>query len=433
MTEQKTEEGRPRVLIVTPLDYEKQLNNNEQTRAEQYSGRGFPVTVLYKVMNQSARPLDMLRDTVTCRFREGSDGPVRTVGVDPFFGYFAGLKRSTDEGGSAQGGGGFSLKRLLIRLLSPLAFVRDLFVAPCFLLASLVKLRGRYDMCVGVGPWGGFIGWLLKKTGRVDFLLYLDRDFEPGLVPDRFRQSYMSFLERFAIARADLVISVGELLRALRLEQTGRTTHVIPNGVYFDRFEEARTGARDGSTLIYLGNVIAWSGVELAIRAVKLLEESHPDVRLKIVGGGQSAYVARLAALVEELGLTGRVELLGLRPPEEMGMHLASGDIGLACSEPVPFRRYACPLKVMEYMAAGLPTVVTEDTEAAAIIDGLGAGATTAYETEALAGTLARLLDDPAGRLEMGRRGIEFTSTLTWNDVVDRELELVRALRPDLV
>ena len=39
---------------------------------------------------------------------------------------------------------------------------------------------------------------------------------------------------------------------------------------------------------------------------------------------------------------------------------LARGRVGLSNSEPVPFRRYATPLKMVEYIAAGLPVLATE-------------------------------------------------------------------------
>jgi len=63
-----TERDRPPVLLVTPLDYVLQRNSVEQNHAERYAARGFPVTVLYKVMNQSPGALRMLTDSLTCRF-----------------------------------------------------------------------------------------------------------------------------------------------------------------------------------------------------------------------------------------------------------------------------------------------------------------------------------------------------------------------------
>lgn len=412
------------VLIVTPLDYRKQPNNVEHSRVEHYTKRGMTVSVLYKTMNQSSRPIDMFLDTVTCRVRREQEGPVRLISVDPFFNYFAGLRRSAEEG-SCQPSRRPSLRLLAVRLLSPLSVLRDAFFVPCFLLAALVERRAGYDLCLGIGAWGGFIGWLLRRLGRVGVLVYEDRDYEPGLVPDRLRQAYTAALERFGIRRADSVVSVGRLLARLRLEQTGREVAVIPNGVDWEKFSTARGAPKTGGRLVYVGNVIAWSGIELALAAVARLAPGRPELTLRIIGYGLPSYFERLRELVRALGIEDRVEFAGPRPPEELPELLAEADIGLANSEPVPFRIYACPLKIVEYMAAGLTVVVTEGTEAAEIVTLAQAGISVPYDADALTHELARLLDDPSRCEDMRMRGIEYARQLDWNDLLDRELELV--------
>ena len=47
---------------------------------------------------------------------------------------------------------------------------------------------------------------------------------------------------------------------------------------------------------------------------------------------------------------------------------MAESDIGLAAFPPNELMHYASPIKVFEYMAAGLPIVTTKGTEAARIV-----------------------------------------------------------------
>jgi glycosyltransferase involved in cell wall biosynthesis len=139
--------------------------------------------------------------------------------------------------------------------------------------------------------------------------------------------------------------------------------------------------------------------------------------------------VARLRAQAASLGVAERVDFLGRRPPEELPELLAGADVGLAASAPVPFRRYAAPLKVVEYMAAGLPVLATEGTEAGASVARAGAGLAVPYDAASVERALARLLGDPQLRAELGARGAEHSRGLDWRALVARELDLALAAR----
>ncbi len=418
-----------KLLIITQLDIDKMYNTVEEQHARRYARAGCDVTFLFKVLNQSSRFIHLIRDSCSLRTHLRPDSELHCITVDPFFNYFAGYRENAEVQTAATGSRP-SLRLLLIRLLSPLSVFRDLFFVPCFVLVALLSRRGPWDVCVGFGPWGGLTGWLLQRLHRTRLLVYQDRDFEPGLVPYRLRQTYTAAIERFCIKRADLVCSIGYFLAERRRRESGRTVHVIPNGVEWDKFAPARNCARSGYNLVYVGNVIEWGGLEHTIRALARIRQSHPASQLLIVGDGLPAYVAGLRFLVEDLGLRECVEFLGLRPPEELPGLLARGRIGLANSKPVAFRKYACPLKVMEYMAAGLPVIATQDTEAAKMLSRYECGVAIPYDVDALTGAVLRLFDHPARWQSMRDSGIRASAQLTWDNVVARELELITAQPP---
>ena len=414
------------VLLVTPLDFASRQNNSEHNRVEHYVRLGCRVTVLYKKGNQSLRLRDMLRDTYSCRVRSHEANGVRLVEVDPFFNYFGGVRRNT-EASAARTGKRASLRLWIVRLLSPLAVLRDVAFLPCFLLAALIKLKEPFDVCLGVGPWGGLVGWALRQLGRVRLLVYVDRDFEAGLVPDRLRRAYTERIECFGIRRADLTVCVGQLLKERRSRHGGIQIHVIPNGVDWDRFATSRNRQKRAQTLIYVGNVISWSGVETAIRALPLIRREFPRASLDVVGSGLPAYTDYLHDLAEKLGVGPRVRFLGERPREELDGLLAEADIGLENSKPVLFRRYACPIKVMEYMAAGLPVIATEATEAGDLVTRNGCGVAVSYDVEKFASAVISLLSEPQLYEVLRKSGIERSRVMTWTTLLNREVNLILA------
>lgn len=258
-------------------------------------------------------------------------------------------------------------------------------------------------------------------------MVYQDRDYEPGLVPYRLRARYTAAIERFCIRRADLVCSIGFLLAERRRRESGREVHVIPNGVDWARYAAAREAATAGHDLIYLGNVVDWAGLEYAIQALPRIREAFADARIRIIGDGLPAYMDGLKKLVNSLGLDDCVEFMGQRQPDELPALLAGGSVGLANSQPVPFRKYACPLKVMEYMAAGLPVITTRGTEAEAMLERYGCGLAVGYDLESLTEGLLRLLSDKDTLHSMRCSGIRASESLTWEKLVAQELDLVNS------
>jgi len=177
--------------------------------------------------------------------------------------------------------------------------------------------------------------------------------------------------------------------------------------------------------LFYTGNVVPWSGLERVLRALPELRADFPDLRLRVVGDGPPGYRESLARLARELGLADRVEWLGPRPHAELPALMAGAAVGLAFSEPVPFRSYACPLKVLEYMAAGLPVIGTSDTETEALIARFECGLAVPFEIEAFAAAAGRLLSDAALHARLRANGIRHSADLTWERLIGEELEII--------
>jgi glycosyltransferase involved in cell wall biosynthesis len=132
-------------------------------------------------------------------------------------------------------------------------------------------------------------------------------------------------------------------------ELTGRIT-VIPNGVELDTFEIRPAPAGAGSnTLIYTGNLAAYQGIELMLRAFAALRGKRQDVRLEIVA--ESGF-AEYEPLALELGVRDSIDLLALSFPD-VPKRLAAAAVALNPRT----RCGGVPQKLLNYMAAGRPIV----------------------------------------------------------------------------
>ncbi len=228
------------VAIVTLVDYDTMFNDHD--RIAYYAPPGGRLAIIYKRINRSSTLWALLRDTCTMRCTKRVEGNLDLIAVDPPFNYFAGLRVNAES--ASQGEPRSSLRLLLIRLLSPLAVLRDLSFTPSLAFAAVRKLGADCDVCIGVGPWGAATALLLRAIGKARLVVYRDRDDEAHLVPSRVRQWYTGAVEEAAMRRSDLVICSGELLAERRRQQVGRTVELIPNGVDWKRFAPARAQAR---------------------------------------------------------------------------------------------------------------------------------------------------------------------------------------------
>jgi glycosyltransferase involved in cell wall biosynthesis len=127
-----------------------------------------------------------------------------------------------------------------------------------------------------------------------------------------------------------------------------------------------------------------------------------PDAKLLIVGDG--ADEAAVRALVEKLGLSQRVQMLGVR--RDIPRILAATDVFVLSSD-----REGLPIAVLEALAAGCPVVCTTVGDLPLVVkDGATGRLVPPQDPPALAAALTELLADPDRAAAMGAAGREFVS-----------------------
>ena len=182
-------------------------------------------------------------------------------------------------------------------------------------------------------------------------------------------------------------------------------------GADTDRFRPGARGPvpferRPGETVvIFAGAFRAWHGAPLLAEAVAKLERDGVcGVHAVFVGDGPERPRAEAAA-----ASLGRVTFAGALPYDAMPACLAAADIGVApfdaaAHPPLQIDFYWSPLKVFEYMAAGLPVVAPRLPRLAALVeDGRDGLLYDPARADGLAEALRALLGNPERRQAKGR------------------------------
>ncbi len=179
--------------------------------------------------------------------------------------------------------------------------------------------------------------------------------------------------------------------------------HVVPNAVDPARFFDAApllNRARDACVIGTVGALRPWQGLMTLLHAFQLLAGALPNAQLVIVGEGPER--EPLQREIAARRLENQVALLGSVPPHQIPGVLASLDIAVV---PYPARAgfYLSPIKVFEFMAAGLPVVASRIGQVGQLIEhGVTGILIPPGNTTALAEALLGLAQDPARARKLG-------------------------------
>jgi teichuronic acid biosynthesis glycosyltransferase TuaC len=199
---------------------------------------------------------------------------------------------------------------------------------------------------------------------------------------------------RAALGRARLVIANSAGIEQRCRVLGARATRVVRLGT---DLPQRRAAPYPAPTVVTTGHVHARKRHADVLRALWLLRDSHPDLRWVVAGDGPER--PALEALVRELGLGGRVKLLGqLAPAEAVAAARAATVFAL------PSVDEAFGVAYVEAMAAGVPAIgcVGEAGPEEIAASGPGIRLVAPGDPEALAAELRALLDDAAWRRELG-------------------------------
>lgn len=275
----------------------------------------------------------------------------------------------------------------------------------------------RFDVVHGCNP-PDFLLLAARSLRRQGTRFVFDHH---DLVPELYRSRYGGgkglmyrvavALEQIAYRSADVVITTNESYRRVALER-GRIApedvFVVRNGPNLDRFRavEPDPSLKRGRKhlVAYLGIMGPQDGIDHAIRALGWLGTRRDDWHAVFVGDG--SVVEEMRALAAELGIAERVEFAGWCYDDEIRRIISSADVCLAPDPPTPLNAVSTMIKIPEYMAMGKPIASYDLTESRHSAQDAALYADEPHP-DALGRCVERLLDDPALREQMGRRGLE--------------------------
>ncbi|HTP39518.1 MAG TPA: glycosyltransferase [Steroidobacteraceae bacterium] len=203
---------------------------------------------------------------------------------------------------------------------------------------------------------------LIARARKLPIILEVNDAAFVYRVRPLFFQRLATAIERWVLRKASGLVFVSGVFRDRAREVHGQIAPAIvtPNAANIDKFSftaEQRHAARQryglGDAVVcgYLGAFVPWHAIDQFVYKIADRLRSTPSLKLLLVGDG--ATFPALQGFVKQQGLERQVVLTGRVAHSEVPGLLAAMDMAILPSA----GDYTSPVKLFEFMAAGIPPV----------------------------------------------------------------------------
>jgi len=290
---------------------------------------------------------------------------------------------------------------------------------------KLKKVYKGFDVCLASQYLGAFSALLTKMPIPI---VYEDVDRFEFFARDTFIKKIIRLIERYCIRNSAEVISAGYFLAKSAEEIRGKHVYCIPNGIDFKFFKDIHydENEEDSFSMVYLGSITPWCGLELAIRALPLIISEFPKTKLIVVGSGYGE--KKLQNLAEKLNMRDKVIFLGPRKYHEIPPIISKCAMGLATFPNTELMRFAFTYKVIEYMAAGLPVIATDVGDTGKIIKKCECGVIVESTPKSVAEVVRKLFRNREYALMLSKNGRQCCKDFDLKVLAEREIKVLSQL-----
>ncbi len=224
---------------------------------------------------------------------------------------------------------------------------------------------------------------------------------------------------------AEAVVTISTVLYQRAIDLGCRRVLYLPTGAALQRIRpwpiaEARRQLGLSADTPVIGFIGSGQGdLEIVLRAL----QETPAAHLLIIGPAR----AHIRELAQQFGVAHRLWQTGFVADELVGVYLACANVMCLPMADTPHNRGRLPNKLLDYMAAGRPTLATPVGDVKTILTTHGGGLLA--EADQFGATLQALLEDPAFCAELGRQARCVAEVyFNWQTLTDQLEALYRSL-----
>jgi len=225
-------------------------------------------------------------------------------------------------------------------------------------------------------------------------------------------------LEKLSCVLPNRSISVSQFTKRRMVEKFNVEPDkiaVLSNGVDTALFKPPNPEPTRGNNIVFLGRLNPHKRVDLLLQALS----KSPSTHLQIIGDGPA--LGSLMALSHDLGLKDRVTFHRGLSDEGVAEIIAHSQLLV-----LPSEREGQGIVLLEAMACGTPTIVTNSDMNAAVdlVSDSDSGLVVEHNAQALSEGILRLLNDEELRRKLSEAGERYVKEYSWDAIAERCLKI---------
>lgn len=291
-----------------------------------------------------------------------------------------------------------------------------------------IKDINKIDYFIGVDNLNAFSGYILKLLGKVKKIIFYTIDYIPERFDNKLLNSLYHYLDRFAVKESVKVWNLSSIMVEER-EKRGVSSKyrdrqiTVPIGTDISK-RVAMFDKIDKYKIVFMGHLREGQGVELLIEAMPEIIKKEAKAHLLLIGGGPLE--EKFKKIVEIKNLDRNVKFTGfIKEYIEVEKLLSDASVAVApyADNDKTYTRYTDPGKPKDYLASGIPVVITKVPQVAYEIEKNKCGIAINYDKKELAEAIIKLLTNKALLFEFRKNSLKMAKKYTWNKIFNKAIK----------
>ncbi|MCK5242973.1 glycosyltransferase [bacterium] len=299
-----------------------------------------------------------------------------------------------------------------------LQWIRDML----FVFFAGWKNGSKDTVYIGINNLNAVVGLILRALGKCKTVIYYVIDYTPRRFSSRLLNAVYQSMARTAARRADWVWNLSERMREVHcsvFKSDPKKNRIVPIGIDSAAVQVCPEAAIEAQRLVMVSALFENKGIQLAIEAMSYLPQAH----LTIVGTGP--YEQELREFAKTKQVSERVNFTGCVTREQLFQEIAKSRVAIATYMPTAdtYTQYADPAKPKEYLACGIPVVITRVPWIAEPIEKIPMGIAIDYDAKQLAQACEKLMSDQSFWQQCRKAALKYMQHSDWQSIFAKALD----------